>query len=243
MEWGINSSRRSFPRKRESSPTTAHFRRFAGWIPAFAGMTMAWNAHVSQMTPVPGCARYLCKLEESRIASFARPATPAPRPRLDFQTRATRSRRPPDLLVHDWTLHCEAVGCMLPVGLKTRVAGPGRGQPGVAAGFNLRIAKPTRPRNPDGVDPTNVRLLQGRNDLAVPPSVGFIPRGGTTHGMPLRGTGDAATERRAQGAFEVPQGTKERQAPTSSRGAKKSRSFVRLRPTDSPETRRIARFH
>jgi hypothetical protein len=132
---------------------------------------------------------------------------------------------------------------MLPVGLKTRVAGPGRGQPGVAAGFNLRIAKPTRPRNPDGVDPTNVRLLQGRNDLAVPPSVGFIPRGGTTHGMPLRGTGDAATERRAQGAFEVPQGTKERQAPTSSRGAKKSRSFVRLRPTDSPETRRIARFH
>ena len=26
---GIHSSRRSFPRKRESSPTTAHFQRFA----------------------------------------------------------------------------------------------------------------------------------------------------------------------------------------------------------------------
>ena len=53
------------------------------------------------------------------------------------------------------------------------IAGPGRGQPWVAAGLNLRIAKPTRPPNPDGVDPTNVRPLQGRNDLAAPFSVGF----------------------------------------------------------------------
>jgi len=44
---GIHSIRRSFPRKRESSPTTAHFKRFAEWIPAFAGMTAL------QMTPVP----------------------------------------------------------------------------------------------------------------------------------------------------------------------------------------------
>ncbi len=36
---GTYSIRRSFPRKRDSSPTTAHFRRFAEWIPAFAGMT------------------------------------------------------------------------------------------------------------------------------------------------------------------------------------------------------------
>ena len=78
------------PSREESNPTTARFRRFAEWIPAlrqaqgklFAGMTVAWNAHVSQMTPVSGCARYLCKLEESRIVSFARPATPAPAPRL-----------------------------------------------------------------------------------------------------------------------------------------------------------------
>jgi hypothetical protein len=44
---GIHSSRQSFPRKRESSPTTAHFERFAEWIPAFAGMTAL------QMTPAP----------------------------------------------------------------------------------------------------------------------------------------------------------------------------------------------
>jgi hypothetical protein len=50
---GLLSTRRSFPRKRESTPWTAHFRRFAEWIPAFAGMTVACNAHVSQMTPVP----------------------------------------------------------------------------------------------------------------------------------------------------------------------------------------------
>ena len=41
VSFGISSltKRRSFPRKRESSPRTAHFRRFVEWIPAFAGMT------------------------------------------------------------------------------------------------------------------------------------------------------------------------------------------------------------
>jgi hypothetical protein len=48
---GIHSSRQSFPRKRESSPTTAQFQRFAEWIPAFAGMTAL------QMTPLPCCGR------------------------------------------------------------------------------------------------------------------------------------------------------------------------------------------
>jgi len=48
---GIHSSRRSFPRKRESTPTTAHFQRFAEWVPAFAGMTRS-----RQMTPIPGGA-------------------------------------------------------------------------------------------------------------------------------------------------------------------------------------------
>ena len=91
------------------------------------------------------------------------------------------------------------------------MAGPGRGPPRVAAGLNLRIARPAWTPNPDTVDPTNVRP-QGRNDLAACLSLGFIPRGRTTHGMPLRGSRDAATERRAQGAFEVPQGTKKRQA-------------------------------
>jgi hypothetical protein len=33
---------RSFPRKRESSPSTANFRKFSKWIPAFAGMTGAF---------------------------------------------------------------------------------------------------------------------------------------------------------------------------------------------------------
>ena len=59
------------------------------------------------------------------------------------------------------------------------------------AGAGLRIAKPTRPPNPDGVDPTKVGALQGRDDPAASLSVGFIPRGGTTHGMPLRGTRNA----------------------------------------------------
>jgi len=35
----LNTERQSFPRKRESSSWPAHFRRFAEWIPAFAGMT------------------------------------------------------------------------------------------------------------------------------------------------------------------------------------------------------------
>jgi len=51
------TKRQSFPRKRESSPPTADFQRFAGWIPAFAGMTVTSTAHVSQMTPVPTSAK------------------------------------------------------------------------------------------------------------------------------------------------------------------------------------------
>jgi len=49
VSFGISSltRRRSFPRKRESSPWTAHFRAFAQWIPACAGMTAL------QTTPVP----------------------------------------------------------------------------------------------------------------------------------------------------------------------------------------------
>ena len=43
----------SFPRKREPSPSTAHFRRFAEWIPAFAGMTGVSKVIPSQMTPPP----------------------------------------------------------------------------------------------------------------------------------------------------------------------------------------------
>jgi hypothetical protein len=37
---GTLSKRRSFPRKRESSPSTSDFGRLAEWIPAFAGMTV-----------------------------------------------------------------------------------------------------------------------------------------------------------------------------------------------------------
>ena len=36
------------PWREESSPTTAHFQRYAEWIPAFAGMTALL------MTPLPG---------------------------------------------------------------------------------------------------------------------------------------------------------------------------------------------
>ena len=54
---GSLSKRRSFPRKRESSPSTGHFRRFAEWIPAFAGMTAACDLHVLQVTPV-SCLRF-----------------------------------------------------------------------------------------------------------------------------------------------------------------------------------------
>ena len=42
-------NRRSFPRKRESSRLTVDSRRFAEWIPAFAGTTAASSAHVLQM--------------------------------------------------------------------------------------------------------------------------------------------------------------------------------------------------
>jgi hypothetical protein len=51
---GSLSKRQSFPRKRESSPSTAHFRRCTEQIPALAGMTALCNAYVSQMTQVPG---------------------------------------------------------------------------------------------------------------------------------------------------------------------------------------------
>jgi hypothetical protein len=46
------TKRRSSPRKRESSPWTAHFRRLMEWIPAFAGMTAAYSARASP----PGAA-------------------------------------------------------------------------------------------------------------------------------------------------------------------------------------------
>ncbi|MGA2608271.1 MAG: hypothetical protein ABSH01_12540 [Terriglobia bacterium] len=64
LEWGsTRAAGHSRPALREeSTPTTAHFRRFAEWIPAFAGMTAASNAHVSQMTPVPACRGALHKV-------------------------------------------------------------------------------------------------------------------------------------------------------------------------------------
>ena len=39
--------------------------------------------------------------------------------------------------------------------------------------FQPADSKAPRPPNPDGVDPTKVRPLQGRNDLAASLSVGF----------------------------------------------------------------------
>jgi hypothetical protein len=45
---GIHSIRRSFPRKRESTPRTVRNALSTDWIPAFAGMTAAWSARVSQ---------------------------------------------------------------------------------------------------------------------------------------------------------------------------------------------------
>src|SRR5208337_435286 len=50
---GSLSKHSSFPRKRESSPSAAHFQWLAEWIPAFAGMTAPESARVSQMTPLP----------------------------------------------------------------------------------------------------------------------------------------------------------------------------------------------
>src|SRR5439155_13501550 len=47
------SKHRSFPRKRESSPSAAHFQWLADEIPAFAGMTSPGGARSSQMTPLP----------------------------------------------------------------------------------------------------------------------------------------------------------------------------------------------
>jgi hypothetical protein len=63
-------------RRRKSSPWTAHLRRFAEWIPAFAGMAVARSVHVSQMTPLPGAG------EESNslftIYNSELPLSPAP---------------------------------------------------------------------------------------------------------------------------------------------------------------------
>src|SRR5437016_2016973 len=47
---GSLSEHRSFPRKRESSPSAAHFQWLAEWIPAFVGMTAPGNGHGRQMT-------------------------------------------------------------------------------------------------------------------------------------------------------------------------------------------------
>jgi hypothetical protein len=50
---------------------------------------------------------------------------------------------------------------------------PRRGQPWVAAGFNLRIAEPNRPFNPNGVDRRKGRPLQGRILFSLSAPVGF----------------------------------------------------------------------
>src|SRR5207248_4159548 len=56
VSFGIGplSKHPSFPRKRESSPSAAHFQWLAEEIPAFAGMTSPGGARSSQMTPLPG---------------------------------------------------------------------------------------------------------------------------------------------------------------------------------------------
>ena len=55
MSFGVGSLLKdtSFPRRRESIWTAAHFQRFREWIPAFAGMTVRGSIRFSQMTPVP----------------------------------------------------------------------------------------------------------------------------------------------------------------------------------------------
>jgi hypothetical protein len=50
---------------------------------------------------------------------------------------------------------------------------PRRGQPWVAAGFNLRLAEPHGPFNPDGVHRGKGRPLQGRIPFSPSVSVGF----------------------------------------------------------------------
>ena len=50
---------------------------------------------------------------------------------------------------------------------------PRRGQRRIAAGFNLRIAEPNGPFNPNGVAREKGRPLQGRNGCRAPVSVGF----------------------------------------------------------------------
>jgi hypothetical protein len=61
------SKRPSFPRKRESSPSTAHLLVFAGWIPAFAGMTATRSGRALQMTQVP--ARQKAKVKRLKAES------------------------------------------------------------------------------------------------------------------------------------------------------------------------------
>ena len=68
---GIYSSRRSFPRKRESSPTTAHFQRFAEWILASAGMTGASAGMTAlQMTPLLSWEQPFVCAEASHVLTF-----------------------------------------------------------------------------------------------------------------------------------------------------------------------------
>jgi hypothetical protein len=75
---GIYSSRRSFPRKRESSPTTAHFQRFAEWILASAGMTGASAGMTGasagmtalQMTPLLSWEQPFVCAEASHVLTF-----------------------------------------------------------------------------------------------------------------------------------------------------------------------------
>jgi len=57
VSFGISSlTKPVIPAKAGIQSGETRFRRFAEWIPAFAGMTAAWNARVSQMTPLPGDA-------------------------------------------------------------------------------------------------------------------------------------------------------------------------------------------
>src|SRR5208283_1023756 len=59
---GSPSKHWSFPRRRESTPSAAHFQWLTQWIPAFAGMTAHTSARVSQMTPLPRASSSWSKL-------------------------------------------------------------------------------------------------------------------------------------------------------------------------------------
>ncbi|PYV14416.1 MAG: hypothetical protein DMG21_18265 [Acidobacteria bacterium] len=47
------------PAKAESILQVFENALWTHWIPAFAGMTLPWSAHVRQMTPVPGAGSAL----------------------------------------------------------------------------------------------------------------------------------------------------------------------------------------